>query len=145
MTKDEIRLILDKCLTPVSPALKSPTAREWQLLENRFGCHLPDEMKDFIDLMSEFEFPGDILNVGEGPNNGNDTIELIYDIESRENPDWSEEMIPFYSIGNGDFFCISNLLCPESPIYYYYADRGKFEKYSDSFTAWLLDLPQFLA
>ncbi|REK18545.1 MAG: SMI1/KNR4 family protein [Planctomycetota bacterium] len=145
MTKDEIRSVLVTCLSPEIPGFQPPTDLEWQSFENRFSCRFPSEMRDFIDLMAEYAFPGDILNVGAGPNNGNDTVELAYDLEIKENPTWSAEMVPFYSIGNGDYFCVSSLQCPDSPVYYYYAERGRFEEYSPSFEKWVLDLPQFLA
>ena len=34
--------------------------------------------------MSEYVFPGDILNVSSGRTNGNDTIEFIYNYEMNE-------------------------------------------------------------
>ncbi|QDT92833.1 SMI1/KNR4 family protein [Gimesia algae] len=145
MTKDEIRLVLDACLQRESPGLESPSSEEWQSLEGRYACRIPAEVRDFIDLMAEYEFPGDILNVGGRSNNGNDTIELTYEFESKENPTWSAEMIPFYSIGNGDYFCVSSLQCPESPVYYYYAEQGLFKHYIDSFKDWILELPRFLS
>lgn len=145
MTKNEMRTVLDACLSPETPGFQPPTDREWRALETRLSCQFPMEMRDFIDLMAEYAFPGDILNVGAGPNNGNDTIELTYDCELGENPYWSSEMVPFYSIGNGDYFCVSSLQCPNSPVFYYYAERGKFQEYSPSFERWVFDLPQFLA
>lgn len=34
--------------------------------------------------MSEYSFPGDILNVSSGKTNGNDTIEFTYDYEIKQ-------------------------------------------------------------
>lgn len=34
-------------------------------------------------------------------------------------------MIPFYGIGNGDYFCISTL---DPKVYYYYDDKINFEE-----------------
>jgi len=144
MTKDEIRSLLNKCLSREATGFLPPTNQEWESLEGRLDCRFPNEFRDFIDLMSEYSFPGDILNVGQGPNNGNDTIESTYDHESKFNPAWSAEMIPFYSIGNGDYFCVSSKECPTSPVFYYYHDREEFEAYADSFEKWLYDLPSFL-
>jgi len=145
MTKDEIRQVLEACLKRKSPGLQSPSPEEWQSLESRFACRFPAEMRDFIDLMAEYEFPGDILNVGCRSNNGNDTVDLTYEFELKENPTWSAEMIPFYSIGNGDYFCISSQQCPETAIFYYYAEQGLFKKYCKNFKDWILELPQFLS
>lgn len=144
MTRDEIRTVLASCLDSESGNYEPPTQDQWQATKNRFSCEFPTEMQDFIDLMSEFSFPGDILNVGDGPNNGNDSIELTYDYEVSGNPNWDTEMIPFYSIGNGDYFCVSSVQGLESAVYYYYADRQQFEEYSKSFEQWLKELPAFL-
>lgn len=54
--------------------------------------------------MFEYVFLGDILNVFSGKMNGNDIIEFIYDYEMKEGF-WKKELIFFYSIGNGDYFC----------------------------------------
>ena len=144
MTKDEMRSVLGECLSPEKPGFQSPTDLEWQSLERRFSCRFPTAMRDFIDLMAEYAFPGDILNIGAGPNNGNDTIERTYDFESRENPSWSSGMVPFYSIGNGDYFCVSSPQCPDSPVFYYHAEPGHFEEYSPGFEKGVFDLPQLL-
>lgn len=37
-----------------------------------------------------------------------------------ENSNWNEDMIPFYGIGNGDYFCINKL---DLKVYYYYNDK----------------------
>lgn len=145
MTNEEIRQVLDTCLERELPGFEPPSLEDWQSLENRFACRFPAEMRDFIDLMAEYEFPGEIFNVGARPNNGNDTIEFSYDFESKENPTWAAEMIPFYSIGNGDYFCVSSLQCPETPVFYYYAEQGRFKHYSDRFEKWIEALPQFLS
>ena len=55
--------------------------------------------------MSEYVFPGDILNVSSGKTNGNDTIEFIYDYEMKRRF-LEKRTNPFYSIGNGDYFCL---------------------------------------
>jgi len=145
VTKNEIRSILNSCLSPESAGFQSPSVKEWESLQNRFSCIFPTEMRDFIDLMAEYMFPGEILNVGTGPNNNNDTIEFTYDFEVRENPSWPCEMVPFYSIGNGDYFCVSSLRCPDSPVFYYYHDREGCEEYSSTFDNWVSNLPKFLA
>ncbi len=51
-------------------------------------------------------------------------------------------MIPFYCIGNGDYFC----LCKKnSKVYYYYTDNEIFKEYNNSFKDWIEDLPNFLS
>ena len=144
MTKDEIRSILEQCLPREAIGFLPPTEQEWRSLEDRLDCTLPSELRDFIDLMTEYSFPGDILNVGERPNNGNDTIEVAYDYEVEWNSSWLPTMIPFYSVGNGDYFCVSSKEGPVSTVFYYDHDRGEFKAYADSLQNWIADLPNFL-
>ncbi|MFE6587614.1 SMI1/KNR4 family protein, partial [Bacillus mobilis] len=98
MGKDEIANLLDSMLDKELEDLDSPSDNDWRELEKKFGCQFPKEFKCFIELMSEYVFPGDILNVSSGRTNGNDTIELIYNYEMKEGF-WKKELIPFYSIG----------------------------------------------
>ena len=50
-------------------------------------------------------------------------------------------MIPFYGIGNGDYFC---LRINDMKVYYFYEDQLQFEFYMETFAEWILDLPDFL-
>ena len=144
MTKQEIRSLLSSILPVESGSVVPPTAEEWQALERRFGTRFPKEFVYFIELMSEFSFPGDIYNVTQaGRTNGNDTIELVYENE-RVNFAWPEELIPFYGIGNGDYFALNRNEGSNSAVYYRYHENGQIERDSDSFDSWLAQLPAFL-
>ena len=145
VTKDEVRQILSRCVEPQIRILAPPTDQEWATLVDRFSWTLPKEMRHFIDLMAEYAFPGDILNVGAGPHNGNDSIEVVHELETRTNPSWKVEMVPFYSIGNGDYFCVSSAQGDISPVYYYFHDRETFEQTDANFECWIRGLPEFLA
>ncbi|WP_331460411.1 SMI1/KNR4 family protein [Gracilibacillus suaedae] len=81
MTRDEIANLLDGILDKELGNLDIPSASDWENIEKKFGCQFPSEFKFFIELMSEYSFPGDILNVSNGNTNGNDTIEFTYDYE----------------------------------------------------------------
>lgn len=100
----------------------------------------PETFKTFIDFMSVFSFPGEIYNVLEGNNNGNDSIWQVYEYECQY-PEWDKSMIPFYGIGNGDYFCICK---NDTKIYYYYQDELKYECYSENMDDWIKELPDFL-
>lgn len=50
-------------------------------------------------------------------------------------------MIPFYGIGNGDYFCICKTDCK---IYYFYHDKLMFENYLENMEKWIAELPDFL-
>ena len=140
MTKQEIRALLSTVLSTECDPVVPPTAAEWQAIEKRFGTRFPKEFVYFIELMSEFSFPGDIYNVSQADRtNGNDTIELVYENE-RLNSAWPEELIPFYGIGNGDYFALNRNEGSTSAVYYRYHENGRIEKYSDSFNSWLVQL-----
>lgn len=113
MTKEEIANILDGILEKEQENLKTPSKSDWENIEKKFGCQFPIEFRYFIDLMSEYTFSGDILNVSNGKTNGNDTIEFTYNYEMKQGG-WKEELIPFYSIGNGDYFCHHANECPNT-------------------------------
>lgn len=137
----EIENILKTLLDKETDKLDKPTEEEWKELGERFNYVFEKEFKYFIELMSEWSFPGDIYNVSKENNNGNDIIEDVYNHEM-ENGNWKGNMIPFYGIGNGDYFCINT---EDSKIYYYYEDKNKFEEYCNNFKAWIEDLHNFLA
>ncbi|NOW06156.1 SMI1/KNR4 family protein [Clostridium beijerinckii] len=141
MEYTEVEAILATILEREADTLDKPTVEEWKKLSDKFSYSFSNEFKYFIELMSLWSFPGEIYNVSNGNNNGNDTIEEVYNHEMRYG-NWNPNMIPFYGIGNGDYFCISTL---DSKVYYYYHDKEEFEEYYESFKAWIEDLPNFLA
>ena len=144
MEYTEIESILAIILEQETETLDKPIAEEWKELSDKFNCSFSDEFRYFIELMSSWAFPGDIYNVSKSNTNGNDTIEEVYNHEM-SNGNWNPNMIPFYGIGNGDYFCLNILESKNSKVYYYYDDKGKFEEYCYSFKIWIEDLPIFLA
>lgn len=140
MNTQEIEQILQQCTYKESEPYKKPTEKDWEILEAELQCRFCEEFKIFIDLMSEYDFPGEIFNVKPEDNNGNDTIAFVYAYE-RKYPEWDDRMIPFYGIGNGDYFCIHK---ETMQVYYYYHDRETFELEKETFGEWLADLPDFL-
>lgn len=144
MSYADIESVLQHLCQPESPPCDAPTEADWQSLESRFGCRFGDAFKSFIALMSKYQFPGDILNVSTGRTNGNDSVLVAYQHEMHGDG-WDSAMIPFYAIGNGDYFCLSRTECPSSRVFYYYAEIQAFEPHCDSFEQWILDLPSFLA
>lgn len=144
MSPNEMERILQSLIASETATLDPPSSADWDRLESKFGCRFDDDFKTFIGLMSRYSFPGDILNVSSGRTNGNDSIALAYDLECM-GPDWNPVMIPFYAIGNGDYFCVNKVKCPASPVYYFYSERPAFERYSTSFDEWVSQLPEYLA
>ncbi|KOP63620.1 SMI1 / KNR4 family protein [Lysinibacillus sp. FJAT-14745] len=144
MTRDEIAKLLDSILDKELGDLDIPSFSDWEKIEKKYGCQLPMEFKFFIELMTEYSFPGDILNVSNGKTNGNDTIEFTYDYEMKFGG-WKKELIPFYSVGNGDYFCLLSNKCPNTGVYYYSHEENNIEKDADNFEKWLNQLPAFLS
>ncbi|MDS0526676.1 SMI1/KNR4 family protein [Clostridium sp. SHJSY1] len=143
MNYNEIKVILKNVLDKESEKFDKPTETEWEELSKFLNCTFSNEFKYFIEFMSEWSFPGDIYNVSKGNTNGNDSIEEVYKYEMK-NGNWKSSMIPFYGIGNGDYFCLNSNEGSQSKVYYYYEDKDSFEVYCDSFENWLKDLPEFL-
>ena len=143
MTKDEIANLLDGILDKEFRNLDIPSASDWENIEKKFGCRFSSEFKFYIELMVEYSFPGDILNVSNGKTNGNDTIEFTYDYEMKQGG-WKEELIPFYSIGNGDYFCLLSNECPNSGVYYFSHEENNIDKEADNFEEWIKKLLTFL-
>jgi hypothetical protein len=138
-----MKTLLERVLRRETALLDPPSDVDWGLLELKFGCQFGEDFKTFINLMSRLQFPGDILNVSSGRTNGNDSITMTFDYESRGTA-WKPEMIPFYAIGNGDYFCLNANECPTSSVYYFYSERSAFEPYCDTFDDWIRQLPEFL-
>lgn len=143
MESEQIKQLLINLLEKEAIQYDPPSLEDWKMLTNKFNCKFNQQFKIFIELISEFSFPGDILNVSRGNTNGNDSIVYTYDYEVNEG-NWDVDYIPYYSIGNGDYFCLNSKECPDSAVYYFSHEDCRMGKYSDSFTEWLEKLPEFL-
>jgi hypothetical protein len=93
--------------------------------------------------MSCWIFLGDIYNVSCGQTNGNDSIIDVYEHEVKYGK-WNKNLIPFYGIGTGDYFCLNAAEGKDSKVYYYYHDKNEYEIEQVSFIEWLKGLPDFL-
>ena len=140
MEYQDIEAILKNYMGKEDVEFDKPTEQEWDELACLTNCNFSEEFKMFIELMSVWMFPGDIYNVATENNNGNDTIAIVYQHELKYG-NWKKEMVPFYGIGNGDYFCISAL---DSKVYYYYGDMESYEEYCDNFEMWINRLPEIL-
>ncbi|MBS0659767.1 MAG: SMI1/KNR4 family protein [Verrucomicrobia bacterium] len=146
MTKQEIEAALQAVLEPETTPFDAPSPSEWQALESRFSTTLPTDFKHFIELMSRYSFPGDIYNVpqaAEAKTNGNDTIVTIYQSE-KDLGGWPDYLIPFYGIGNGDYFALDAREGDKSAVYFKSHTDGTVARYAESFGAWVNKLREFL-
>lgn len=136
----EIEKILSAFSVKYDEFFDMPTAEDWQNLSDVFNAEFDIDFVTFINLMSIWNFPGEIYNITENNNNGNDTIKDVYDFEMNYS-DWDKNMIPFYGIGNGDYFCINS---NSKNVWYFYHDTQAFELYCDNFEEWIKELPEFV-
>jgi hypothetical protein len=90
-------------------------------------------------ITKEYDFPGTMLGVSLKTG---DTIMLVYQTE-KELGFWNDTLIPFFGIGNGDYYCIMSTECPDSGVYYYYHDNLEIEKQFNTFEEWVRDQPKF--
>ena len=141
MTKEEVESVLGTLLRAEAVGHDPPSQADWDALSHRFGGTFPDSFRHFMDLMAKYQFPGDVFNVSTGRTNGNDPIDLVYEAETQAGH-WDRDMIPFYGVGNGDYFCLNRSECPGSAVYYFDHDAATFRHHSDSFDDWIRDLPR---
>jgi hypothetical protein len=144
MKEDEIERILRRCLAAANPPYDRPSRAEWMALERRFSTKFPASFVGFMNALTGFEFPGDIYNVAESKHtNGNDGIVRAYESQL-EDPQWPRWFVPFYGIGNGDYFGLDSRAETESSVYYWYHEQRKAKSYCASFDEWLCGLEEFL-
>jgi hypothetical protein len=143
MDKNEIRDILSQNLDKEFIQLDPITEADWNRLENFVQTQFPESYRWFSELMAEFAFPGDILNIQEcGNTNGNDPVSLVFESEFRDSEyPW---LVPFYSIGNGDYFCFDAREKKNSAVYYFHHEDRHLSCENPSFDDWLRALPKFL-
>jgi hypothetical protein len=85
-------------------------------------------------------------NVPQAPDaktNGNDTIVTIYQSEKNIGS-WPDYLLPFYGIGNGDYFALDTREGDKSAVYFRSHTDGSVVRYAESFGAWINKLPDFL-
>ena len=144
MTYNEIRNLLEDLLPRETMACSAPTSAEWEKASQTLNTVFPKAFQIFVDLMAEFAFPGDIYNIGQqGTNNGNDTMELVYGMEV-EGGQWPQNLLPFYGIGNGDYFALERSEDGKSAVYYWNHETAQAERTHENFEEWLRELPAFL-
>ena len=56
----------------------------------------------------------------------------------------SRDLVPFYAIGNGDYFCFSAARADQSPVLYLDHETQTATEENASFADWVQALPEFL-
>ena len=145
MNRQEIENVLDSLFPKRDIPYDQATNEDWEHLKAKFGTDFSKAFVDFMELVNLYRFRGEILNVARKGNiSSNDTIELSHDFEV-ENGQWDKDMIPFYNIGNGDYFCLSASAGATSPVFYVYHEDGRIERYSEDFVNWIRHLSRFFS
>lgn len=145
MTKDEIENIVKQVCVSDSESYDIPSENDWNVLQQALNIQLSAEYKLFMELMGQYELSLMVLNVIDSDNtNGDDSIEDAYNFEIKNNEHWPKQMIPFVDIGNGDYFCFDRTVGKETEVFYYFHDKLRADIYSNSFSDWITNLPDFL-
>jgi hypothetical protein len=110
MNREELEAIARERFKPCTWPSQALPPTCWHALEAHFGCTLPIELYQICVLSTRYHLQGDYLPIEE--------IRLTYDIELSANPHWSDDFIPFYAVGNGDYLCVSRSEAAESGVYY---------------------------
>jgi hypothetical protein len=72
-----------------------------------------------------------------------DEMIATYEAEREINPQWEDDLIPFYGIGNGDYLCLRRSQCPNSGVYFIPHDEPRITLTHASFSEYLLDSEWF--
>ncbi len=116
-----------------------PTERDWDTFREKFGTAFGPTFRSFIELMSKYEFPGEIFNVASGNVSLSSSIYKVYDYEITQEF-WNNDMVPFYSLGTGDYFCLSMNQGCNSKVYFFRHSDNTFEVKHESFSEWVDEL-----
>lgn len=141
MSKRYIESVFEKCLEKEPYLFNIPSENDWNNISAKFGCIFNQAFKDYTELISKYILPGS-LNVASMNTNGDDTIKDVYEYEMKYG-NWNSIFIPFFQIGNGDYFCLNALECPNSFIYFYNHEDESFKKYMESFESWIENFESF--
>jgi len=145
MTQMDINQILQNHLRRQSPPYGTPSKADWEKLAATFGCRFHEDFIMFSNVMADYEGLGDLLSVGEGSNvRTPDTIALVHDHETRIGG-WPPHLVPFLSVGNGDYFCLDAREGIDSSVYYCYHEDRRVEKYAETFADWICKIPMLVA
>ena len=136
MTNDEVTAIIARAFESASePDPRFAADDEMQLI-NYFGDIFPTEFNIMRALLPKYYIPGDHLPADE--------IIHDYEWETKNNPNFATDFIPFYAVGNGDYLCLSRSVGKTSPVLYVAHDDPRVEILHDTFADYLNDPDWFL-
>ena len=125
--------------------MPEPTPEEWLALETKFGCKFPPAFVEYMSVMSGYREPGHLEVAARDDPLAGDMIVRIYDHLVRSD-DWDPDLVPFNG-ADGDYYCLSAIAGPVSPVLYVYDDVVRsegVEQIAESFDDWLTGLESHL-
>ena len=136
MDKNEVENVLVSTFRQRADSLPSPTVNDWAALRSYFGAtQLCDEFVFFMELAGRFRIEGELLRVADGRClQGVDTIVSAVEAEKGISG-WPGSLIPFYSVGNGDYYCVSTE--PAGAVVYLDHEGGSHKVLWKSFSEFL--------
>jgi len=141
MNESNINALLKSLFPAETEIKKRPTARDWQELCEFLNFEFPSEFVDFTNLSGAYRIDGTFLKVANnGELFGVETIASVIIAEGKIKG-WPPSLIPFFSVGNGDYYCLDKN--NDSVTYLYHEDRST-EKLHNTFRLFLQnELPDF--
>jgi len=139
----EIRTILERHFSRRSEAESGASDEEWDRVQEYFSCQFPESFRLFMTIVTEYYFEGGLLSVAsDGEIEGEDTLITTVELE-REMGNWPIDAVPFYDVGNGDYYCLNGNEGPNSRVYYVYHEDRRVEIVKASFDDWIRGMPDY--
>ena len=135
MTSEEIESLLKSYYRRCIPPDHRYPVDDCERIEHFFHCILPAEFRSFRALLPHYCVEGDHMPPDE--------IEVTYQLECEDNPNFTKDHLPFYCVGNGDHICLSISSCPNSPVLYVAHDDPQIHILAPSFERFLLNKDWF--
>ena len=123
MNESEVNAVLSKLFRLRVPPEPAPSPNDWRGLSAFFLMQFPEEFIHFMNLLGNYYIEGGFLKVAEsGRLIGDDTIVSAVICEQNIGS-WPSSLVPFFGVGNGDYYCISRAF-PFRITYIYHEDRS---------------------
>jgi len=131
MNDDEVNSLIASTFPRSSVPDKRYSDDDTQQLIAFFRTDFPAEFVAMRASLNEFIIPGDHLPANE----------MIHDYgwEVENNPNFTEDFIPFYAVGNGDYLCLSRRAGKLSPVLYVAHDDPEMTTLHKTFADYLRD------
>lgn len=100
-------------------------------IEKFFACSFPEEFWVLRSLIGKYHISGEHLSAEE--------IIITHEFETKQNSNFTQDHIPFYAVGNGDYVCFRKSRLPNSPIFYVAHDDPREVILHETFEGYVKD------